>query len=160
VEEKMADAMMAGSFDQAIAERQMTGGIRDFLFAQQKAQISGIVSVLTGRKDQLPTLEREYSEISPSNQSYIGVKSIDTHKIVGSESRSSDFSKNFMPKRRFLLHRWTSINIAYYTGNPLPAIQVFELNGKYYVRDGNHRVSVAKFHRVRYLDAEVVRLSA
>jgi hypothetical protein len=30
-----------------------------------------------------------------------------------------------------------------------------ELGGEYFVNDGNHRVSVARFHRVEWIDAEV-----
>ena len=40
----------------------------------------------------------------------------------------------------------------------LPPIKVYELGGLYFVRDGNHRVSVAKAKGVEFIDAEVVSL--
>lgn len=40
----------------------------------------------------------------------------------------------------------------------LPPIKVYELGGLYFVRDGNHRVSVAKAKGVEFIDAEVTSL--
>ena len=40
----------------------------------------------------------------------------------------------------------------------LPPIRVYELGGLYFVRDGNHRVSVAKSKGVEFIDAEIVSL--
>jgi hypothetical protein len=43
---------------------------------------------------------------------------------------------------------------------PLPAIQLYEIGGAYFVRDGNHRVSVARAQGVELIDAEVISLSS
>jgi hypothetical protein len=40
----------------------------------------------------------------------------------------------------------------------LPAIKLYEIGGLYFVRDGNHRVSVAKSQGVMAIDAEVIEL--
>jgi len=37
--------------------------------------------------------------------------------------------------------------------------QVKIFGGLYFVSDGNHRVSVAKYHGVEWIDAEVIELS-
>ena len=42
----------------------------------------------------------------------------------------------------------------------LPPIKVYELGGLYFVRDGNHRVSVAKSKGVEFIDAEIVSLQS
>ena len=42
----------------------------------------------------------------------------------------------------------------------LPPISVYSLGGYYFVRDGNHRVSVAKSQGVEFIDAEVVELDS
>jgi hypothetical protein len=41
----------------------------------------------------------------------------------------------------------------------LPPIQLYEIGGAYFVRDGNHRVSVARAQGVEFIDAEVISLT-
>ena len=36
-------------------------------------------------------------------------------------------------------------------------MSLLELGGDYFVIDGHHRVSVARFHRVEWIDAEVTK---
>jgi hypothetical protein len=43
---------------------------------------------------------------------------------------------------------------------PLPAIALYEIGGAYFVRDGNHRVSVARAQGVEEIDAEVISLDS
>jgi len=38
----------------------------------------------------------------------------------------------------------------------LPPVSLLELGGAYFVIDGNHRVSVARFRGVEWIDAEVI----
>jgi hypothetical protein len=40
----------------------------------------------------------------------------------------------------------------------MPAINVFEVGGGYFVEDGNHRVALARERGADYIDAEVTRL--
>jgi hypothetical protein len=49
--------------------------------------------------------------------------------------------------------------MAQITDIPLPAIQLYEIGGAYFVRDGNHRVSVARYQGAEEIDAEVTSLS-
>jgi hypothetical protein len=59
-----------------------------------------------------------------------------------------------------MARRWMSIDIAHYRNLDLPPIKLFELGGVYFVRDGNHRVSVAKSRGGEFIDAEVISLSS
>ena len=43
-------------------------------------------------------------------------------------------------------------------GVELPAVSLYKIGDSYFVRDGNHRVSVAKFHKAAVIDAEVVEI--
>jgi hypothetical protein len=156
----MTNAMAMGGIDRNTAEQQMAGGCQDFLNAQFRARLATVASFLTGRKNQLASLAKCLENAQPKSESYLGVQTIKVSSIVGSECRSADFDRRFLPIRHFLLHRWLNVNKAYHYGVQLPAIQVFEYDGDYYVRDGNHRVSVASYHGVRYIDAEVVRLAS
>ena len=155
----MSDIMTMGGVDRNTAEQQMAGGCQEFLNARFRARLFSVVSLLLGKSNRLKSLAGSLAETRTKAESYLGTQTIDISKIAGSECRSADFDRRFMPKKRFLLHRWLNVNRAYHVGVALPAIKVFEVEGSYYVRDGNHRVSVAKYHGVRYIDAEVVRVA-
>ena len=76
----------------------------------------------------------------------------------GSSEMRSIFSERH--KRELLRNRWESIDSAMIGDVILPPISVYSLGGYYFVRDGNHRVSVARSMGVEFIDAEVVELDS
>ena len=156
----MSDVMTMSGVDRNTAEQQMAGGCQEFLNARFRSRLHTLFSLLSGRYNRLKSLAGSLEELHTKSESYLGTKTIDIAQIAGSECRSADFDRRFMPRKRFLLHRWLNVNRAYHFGIALPAIRVFEVEGSFYVRDGNHRVSVAKYHGVQYIDAEVVRVAS
>jgi hypothetical protein len=54
--------------------------------------------------------------------------------------------------------RWGRVDRAYHRGVELPAVSLYKIGEAYFVRDGNHRVSVARYHGVVAIDAEVVEI--
>jgi hypothetical protein len=79
---------------------------------------------------------------------------------MGSEGRYQDFDIDFLPLREFSRSRWQNIDAARLTDKPLPPILVYKIGDFYFVRDGNHRVSVAKELGQEFIDAEVIELFA
>jgi hypothetical protein len=77
---------------------------------------------------------------------------------VGSEGRFKDFNKFFLPKSNYIRSRWERVDTALIESIILPPIRLYEVGGVYFVRDGNHRVSVAKAQGVENIDAEVTSL--
>ena len=132
----------------------------DFDRARNKARRTRVLSLLTKARDDLPAFEQIRERVKPNGESYAGCKTIRVEKIVGSENRSRDFNKDFMPRKKFMRHRWCSVAAAFFLGTILPPIRVLELDGVYFIRDGNHRVSVARSMKVAYIDAEVTKLSS
>ncbi len=131
----------------------------DFNKARMKSSMSNITSVLLGKGNKKLLPFDEVKEISyTQNQSYIGIKTIPISMITGSEGRYQDFDRAFLPKREFSRHRWVRVNEARLTDIILPPIQVYELGSLYFVRDGNHRVSVAKMMGIEFIDAEIIKI--
>lgn len=133
--------------------------VLEFHLAQRRARVAAVLSLVTGKRDRMLFLEEALDSMRPLSHSYVGVRPIEVGRIVGSESRTREFGRSFLPLRSFLKDRWTKVNEAYRGDVALAAIRVFELDGRYYVRDGRHRVSVARFHRVEYIDAEIVKIT-
>lgn len=87
---------------------------------------------------------------------YEGVRTVRVADIVGSENRVDDFDSEFYPLEEHLETRWVSVAMAMGGQINLPPIELIEVDGEYYVRDGHHRVSVARMMGIAELDAVVV----
>jgi hypothetical protein len=92
--------------------------------------------------------------------SYAGIKVVPIRSIIGSESRITDFDQAFHPMNEAARERWVNIGLAYMAGLPLPAIQLIEIGNAYFIRDGHHRVSVARAFGQAAMDAEVITWKA
>lgn len=130
----------------------------DFARARNKALFNEIQHLLTPEEAAMISLKAVRKVIKTQSETYIGMKVIPINKIVGSEGRYRDFDNQFFPKRSIIKERWEHVDEAVIKDIVLPPIKVYELGGLYFVRDGNHRVSVAKAKGVEFIDAEVVSL--
>jgi hypothetical protein len=109
---------------------------------------------LTGRSVQLqqyPTARRETAKHAARGVQYIALD-----QIIGSEGRSCDFDNQFWPVTEHSRDRWVSIAIAMGTGKPLPPVQLIQVDNGFVVRDGNHRLSVARAFGQAVIEAEIV----
>lgn len=132
----------------------------DFTRARSKALFNEIQHFMIPDEASLISFTDVKSLLKPKDEVYIGMKTIPVGKIVGSEGRYKDFDNRFFPKSNFLKERWEHVDEAVLQAITLPPIKVYELAGLYFVRDGNHRVSVAKMRGTEFIDAEVVSLQS
>jgi hypothetical protein len=132
----------------------------DFSRARTRELISRISRLLDpGRMSLLP-FEDVKAIMRPGGETYMGLETVPVDRIVGSEGRYRDFDRHFLPRKEFLRSRWISIDMAHYNDVPLPPVRIYELGGAYFVRDGNHRVSVARMRGQMMIDAEVTKLDS
>ncbi|HSL00592.1 MAG TPA: hypothetical protein VK869_09670 [Rubrobacteraceae bacterium] len=108
--------------------------------------------------DSLLSFDEAKGALTQWSQSYRGMRTVDVDKITGSVGRHRDFDHSFLPLKMSLAERWIRIDRAYHRGDEVPAVSLYKIGDAYFVRDGNHRVSVARYHRVAAIDAEVVEL--
>ena len=144
------------SLDNMMEQRQAS---QDFNSARNRAILSRIKHFMKLDNDNLLSFNDVKEILKPRNEVYRGMQEVPINKIIGSEGRYRDFNKYFLPRKEFLRNRWESVDIANIKDIPLPAIRLYEIGGAYFVRDGNHRVSVARFQGAEDIDAEVVSLS-
>lgn len=102
-------------------------------------------------------LDEVSSRLRVFEQGYVGIRPIPVGDIVGTVSRTGDFDRDFLPRRREIAERWKRVEEAHPEGE-FPPIQVYEVDGRYFVVDGHHRVAVAKQRGVDFIDAEITRL--
>lgn len=132
----------------------------DFSKARTKARMQSLLSALQWKNTSLLSFYEVTKLVKPKSETYRGVIPIEVSKILGSEGRYHDFTLAFYPKKDMLRSRWQSIDDAHIKQVTLPPISVYKLSDYYFVRDGNHRVSVAKMQGVEFIDAEVVELDS
>jgi hypothetical protein len=131
----------------------------DFSRARGRAILSEIQHFLNTDRDKLLSFNDVKDILKPKNEVYIGNRTVPIKMIVGSEGRYHDFNKYFLPRKEHLRHRWQKVDEAHIKDIILPPIRLYEIGGVYFVRDGNHRVSVAKTQNVEFIDAEIISLT-
>jgi hypothetical protein len=130
----------------------------DFDRALTKAFLRNVSSVLLRQPNSLLPYHEVKERLRSEGESYRGMQAVPVQQIVGSVDRYRDFDRAFLPKRRHTAARWKSIDRAYYQDIRLPPIQLYKMGDVYFVKDGNHRVSVAREHGIEFIDAEVIEV--
>jgi hypothetical protein len=107
----------------------------------------------------LLALEEVQRRLRITGQSYAGVRPIEVARIVGSLDRTSDFDRDFRPRRRLSAQRLASLREAFPDGGAMPPIEAYEVGGAYFVADGHHRVALARERSADYIDADLTQLA-
>jgi hypothetical protein len=133
---------------------------RDFHRALRKASLHRLRNRVLRRstRDHVLSLEEARSALRRWSQVYRGMRTVEVEKIVGSVGRCRDFDESFLPVRVSMSGRWGRVDRAYHQGVKLPAVSLYKIGEAYFVVDGNHRVSVARYHGAAAIDAEVVEM--
>lgn len=129
---------------------------QDFEKARQKAFINDLKSSVSRRTNDLLPFHELRQRLNPEGESYRGMRVVPVSQIVGSMDRFRDFDRTFLPRKKATQGRWTRIDRAYYEDVRLPPIQLYKVGDIYFVKDGNHRVSVARERGIEFIDAEVI----
>jgi hypothetical protein len=111
-----------------------------------------------GPRELLP-LDQAVRRLRPFARRYVGVRPIPVKQIVGTDSRGSDFDRDFLPRRAGVRERWRRVEQAF-AETAFPPIVVYQLGEAYFVIDGHHRVAIARRQRMETIDAEVTELRA
>lgn len=124
--------------------------------AYRRAILSGEYPYLTALDEFLP-----YQDIVAENA--LGLLEVPLDLIVGTRTagRQSSFAGNFMPlmkeKTEFAM-KWMSLYEAHVSSGIRDPIQVYEFMNRYYVGEGNKRVSVMKYFGAASIPAYVTRI--
>ena len=88
----------------------------------------------------------------------LGLQTIPLDSIVGTVGRERDFDRRFQPTSRRTRKRWERIATAARRGEAFPPIDVYRIGDAHFVKDGHHRVSVARAQRLPDIDAYVTEV--
>src|ERR671910_1789761 len=127
----------------------------DFDRARHKAFLNDLLASIGRRPNDLIPFHEFRRRLQPEAESYRGMQTVPVRQIVGSMDRFRDFDRAFLPRGNATRGRWQSIDRAYYQDVRLPPIQLYKVGDIYFVKDGNHRVSVARQRGQVDIDAYV-----
>ena len=133
----------------------------DFLRARRGAVLSRIGSLLLRQPEDVGAVlpfDEVVDALGRVGERDVGLKSISLDSIVGSVDRTRDFDRRFRPTSGRVRPRWERIALARRRGEAFPPIEVYRVGDAHFVRDGHHRVSVARAHGQDTIDAHVVEV--
>jgi hypothetical protein len=147
-------------------ERRSTGmpGVdaqHDFLRARRSATMARLGARLRGTPDDI-RLILPYEEVVQAlgfvSERLVGLLVVPLDSIVGTVDRSRDFDRTFRPTSGRVRSRWEHIAAAMRRGEAMPPIDLVRIGEIYFVRDGHHRVSVARALGRTDIDAYVTEV--
>jgi hypothetical protein len=145
------DSKSSASFFESVARE-------DFEQAIRKGYWRSIMGWFNKSSNKLLPFDEIRKYLPVQGQFDVGMKQIPVEKIVGSVGRYNDFDRAFLPRQRHTRSRWISIDVANLKDVALPPIEAYKVGPVYFVKDGNHRVSVARERGQKFIDAHVIEV--
>lgn len=130
----------------------------DFNRAYRRGFWRKLVAWISGESNELLPYEEVRRQLPFQGQRDIGLQTIPIDKVVGSVGRYRDFDRAYLPTQRETADRWINISKARYRDVSLPPVELYKIGDVYFVKDGNHRVSVARDRNQAYIDAVVTEI--
>ena len=129
----------------------------DFIRARRRAVLRAVAASFRREhtSNRLLSFDDVRRELVADNRLYRGTKVVEVEEIVGSVGRWRDFDRSFLPARASMGQRWKRIDRAFHRAEDLPPVELYEIGDAYFVVDGHHRVSVARYHHVPTVEAAV-----
>ena len=132
--------------------------LNDFERARRQAALQQTLARLRGESSALLTYDEVRKQLKVMGISERGIREIPLDAIVGSVGRSGDYTRNFMPIQDSDEARWASVKTAFLGQAGVPPIEVYQIGDAYFVKDGNHRVSVARQLEIPTIEAYVTEV--
>ena len=130
----------------------------DFERAYQRSLWRKVITRLTGKSNELLPFDEVRQALPFRGQRDIGLQEVPLDKIVGSVGRYRDFDRAFLPTQRQTTERWINVSKARYNEVALPPVELYKIGDVYFVKDGNHRISVARERKQAIIDAYVTEI--
>lgn len=125
----------------------------------QRASLQGwfgqIWAALTRQPRRLLNLAETEANGPAGNCYSLGAQTVPIRQIRGSQGRCADFDRNFCPLQAHTRSRWLRVAAARRLGVALPLVELVQVGDVYFVRDGHHRISVARALGQTEIEAEV-----
>jgi hypothetical protein len=131
----------------------------DFLRARRAQVLARIAAWLRREPDDVSMVlpfEEVVAELGGRvAEGRLGLRTVPLDAIAGSVDRPREFDRRFRPRSNRGRERWQRVDLAVRRGAALPPVELYKVGDVYFVRDGHHRVSVARVMGRDTIDAYV-----
>jgi hypothetical protein len=134
---------------------QQQGQVARYHHALAKGRRGQLWAGLTGRSRGLLSLEEIPTSCTVQARRSGETRTVAIAQIRGSENRVADFDCDFNPLQDHTCERWLGIAAARQRGSYLPPVALIQVGDLYFVRDGHHRISVARALGQQAIEATV-----
>jgi len=132
----------------------------DFSRARRRRALARLSARLRRADDvnHILPFEEVASALGRVGERRLGLELITLDSIIGTVDRSREFDRDFRPTSPRVRERWQRINLAQRRGEAMPPIDVYRIGELHFVKDGHHRVSVARALGHRDINAYVTEV--
>lgn len=133
----------------------------DFLRVRRRRALARVTARLRGQPADVGLIlpfEEVVEALGRTGERSLGLGVVALDTIVGTVDRAGDFDRAFRPATGRVRGRWERIAIAMRSGEAMPPISVYRVGEVHFVRDGHHRVSVARALGLDTIDAWVTEV--
>ena len=132
----------------------------DFRRARRRADLRELLAALGGREAPLLSYDDVRRRLRAVETPALHLEDVPLDAIVGSVGRTVDFTREFLPRTDADKSRWVGVKVAMTGLEGLPPVDLYRIGDAYFVRDGNHRVSVARQLGAKFIQAYVTPVHA
>jgi hypothetical protein len=133
----------------------------DFGRARRRSALTRLAHRLRRGPDDVDVIlpfEEVVQALGRRGERYLGLQTIELESIVGTVDRGREFDRRFYPTSGRVRTCWERIATAMHRGEAMPPIDVYRVGELHFVRDGHHRVSVARALGHSHIDAYVTEV--
>jgi hypothetical protein len=136
------------------------GSEAEFNRAKMQGFWEVVRSLVRGCKTHLRSFDEVVKALNLNEIVDLGVRDILIKNITGSMGRERDFTRHFLPRssNQNSKERWRKIYTLAATGAGFPPVELYQVGQQYFVKDGHHRISVAKYLQWDTIQAHVVEV--
>jgi hypothetical protein len=132
----------------------------DFSRARRRQVLARLAGWLHCRPDanRILSFDEVVAALGWRGEHSLGLQTIQLDTVAGTVDSGRDFDRGFRPTSNRVRQRWEGLDLAWRRGVAIPPIDVYRVGGLHFVKDGHHRVSVARATGQKTIEAYVTEV--
>ena len=132
----------------------------DFSRARRRQLLARLAGWLRRQPDvnRILSFDEVTAALGWRGEHYLGLQTIQLDTVAGTVDSLRDFDRSFRPTSNRVRQRWERLDLAQRRGAAIPPIDVYRLGDLHFVKDGHHRVSVARAAGQKTIEAYVTEV--
>ena len=127
----------------------------EFQKALRRGRLESLFGRITKQPYRLLPFETIKMDLNLVSRTERGRREIHLDQIIGSVDKYEWFTRSLLPLSNRLETRWRTIYTLMQSFRGIPPIEVYQVGSDYFILDGHHRASVARYLGNRVIEAYI-----